>query len=222
MANAQRKTNWFAIGVSIAVVVVLVALGGFVVFLNNQATGPGTAPTSNSSFDAKTGGISFGDGKEKVDVFVDFQCPACKSFEESFGPALEKAADDGKITLTYHPIAILDRFSQGTEYSSRSAGAAVCVASTQPDKYLAFSKALFAAQPQENTPGLTNEQIASIAKEAGADKVESCIMDETYKKFGASQASENGIKGTPTVKLNGKELNLQDDKDFKKLTDLVG
>ncbi|REJ05826.1 hypothetical protein DY023_07690 [Microbacterium bovistercoris] len=222
MANAKSKTNWFAIGVSIAVVVVLVALGGFVVYLNNQATGPGATPTSNSSFDSESGAISFGDGKDEVAVFVDFQCPACKSFEDQFGPALEKAADDGKITLAYHPIAILDRFSQGTEYSSRSAGAAVCVASTQPDKYLDFSKALFAGQPAENTPGLTNEQIASIAEEAGADKVESCIMDETYKKFGASQAKAHEIQGTPTVEINGERLDLAKDADFKKLTDLIG
>ncbi|UJP10306.1 DsbA family protein [Microbacterium sp. KUDC0406] len=218
---AQRKTNWFAIGVSIAVVVVLVALGGFVVYLNNQATSPGAAPTSNESFDAESGAISFGDGKDEVAVFVDFQCPACKSFEDNFGSALEKAAEDGRITLAYHPIAILDRFSQGTEYSSRSAGAAVCVASTQPDKYLDFSKALFANQPEENTPGLTDEQIVDIAKQAGADKVESCITDQTYMKFGAAQAKKHEIKSTPTVKINGKELNLQDNADFKKLTDLI-
>src|SRR5690606_36950998 len=156
MAQAQSKRNWFAIGISAAVVVVLVALGAVVVWMNNQATDAGPAPSSSKSFDAESGAISFGDGKDVVDIFVDFQCPVCKNFEEQFGPQLEKAAEDGKITLAYHPIAILDRYSQGTEYSSRSANAAVCVAESAPDKYLDFAQTLFDNQPPENTPGLDN------------------------------------------------------------------
>ncbi|MBO9627673.1 MAG: thioredoxin domain-containing protein [Microbacterium sp.] len=223
MAGAKSSnTNWFAIWVSIAVVVVLVGLGSVVVLLNNQATSPGATPTSNSTFDAKTGAVTIGEGKDKVAIFVDFQCPVCNSFEEQFGPSLEAAAADGKITLEYHPIAILDRYSQGTEYSSRSAGAAVCVAESNPDKYLDFAKILFKNQPEENTPGLTTEQLAGFAKDAGADKAASCITDETYKKFGAAQASQHEIKGTPTVEVNGTRLNLQDQADMKKFTDLLG
>ena len=123
MAGAKSSnTNWFAIWVSIAVVVVLVGLGSVVVLLNNQATAPGAIPKSNSTFDAESGAVTFGEGKDKVAIYVDFQCPICNSFEQQFGASLEAAAADGKITLEYHPIAILDRYSQGTEYSSRSAG----------------------------------------------------------------------------------------------------
>lgn len=221
-AAAKSNTNWFAVGISIAVVVVLVALGGLVVFLNNQASGPGATPESNGTFNAETGAVSIGDGEDTVSVFLDFQCPACKNFEEQMGPALEQAAADGKITLEYHPIAILDRFSQGTEYSSRSAGAAVCVLESDPDKYLDFAKTLFENQPQENGTGLPNEKLAEFAKQVGADEAASCIADETYKKFGTAQADVHEIKSTPTVDLNGTRLNLQDDADFKKLTDLIG
>jgi protein-disulfide isomerase len=221
MAQAQSKRNWFAIGISAAVVVVLVALGAVVVWMNNQATDAGPAPSSSESFDAETGAISFGDGKDVVDVFVDFQCPVCKSFEEQFGPQLEKAAEDGKITLAYHPIAILDRFSQGTEYSSRSANAAVCVAESDPDKYLDFAQTLFDNQPQENTAGLDNAQLAEYAKQVGADKAASCITDETYKKFGVAQAKKHEVQGTPTVDINGQRLNLQDQADLQKLVQLI-
>jgi protein-disulfide isomerase len=222
MAAAKSNTNWFAIWVSAAVVVALVVLGGVVVFLNNQATAPGATPTSNNTFDAKTGAVSIGDGKDTVSIFVDFQCPVCKTFEDQFGESLEAAADEGKITLEYHPIAILDRFSQGTEYSSRSAGAAVCVAESDPDKYLDFAKVLFENQPEENTPGLTTEELASFATQVGADKAASCITDETYRKYGASQASQHEIQGTPTVEINGTRLDLQKPADLKKFTDLIG
>ena len=221
MAAAKSNTNWFAIGVSIAVVVVLVAIGGLVVFLNNQATSPGATPKANDQFNSETGAISFGDGEDTVAVFVDFQCPVCKTFEDQFGPQLEAAAADGRITLEYHPIAILDRFSQGTEYSSRSAGAAVCVAESHPDLYLDFAKVLFENQPDENTTGLTNDQLAGFATQVGADDAASCITDETYRKFGAAQAKSHEISGTPTVEINGTRLNLQDQADLKKLTDLI-
>lgn len=209
MAAAKSNTNWFAIGVSIAVVVVLVAIGGLVVFLNNQATAPGATPTANDTFDPETGAISFGEGKDTVAVFVDFQCPVCNSFEGQYGAQLEAAAADGRITLEYHPVAVLDRYSQGTEYSSRSAGAAFCVAESNPDLYLDFAKALFENQPDENTPGLTNDQLAGFATQVGADDAVACITDETYRKFGAAQAKAHEIKGTPTVEVNGKRLDLQ-------------
>ena len=221
MAAAKSNTNWFAIGVSIAVVVVLVAIGGLVVFLNNQATSPGATPKANDTFNSETGAISFGDGEDTIAVFVDFQCPVCKTFEDQFGTQLETAAADGRITLEYHPIAILDRFSQGTEYSSRSAGAAVCVAESNPELYLDFAKTLFENQPAENTSGLTNDQLAGFATQVGANDAVSCITDETYRKFGAAQAKSHEIGGTPTVEINGPRLNLQDQADLKKFTDLI-
>jgi protein-disulfide isomerase len=221
MAAAKSNTNWFAIGVSIAVVVVLVAIGGLVVFLNNQATAPGAAPKANDTFNSETGAISFGDGEDTVAVYVDFQCPVCKSFEDQFGAQLEAAAADGRITLEYHPIAILDRYSQGTEYSSRSAGAAFCVAESNPDLYLDYAKVLFENQPEENSAGLTTDQLAGFASQVGADDAVSCITDETYRKFGVAQAKAHEIKGTPTVDVNGTRLDLQNPADLKKLTDLI-
>lgn len=221
MAQAKNQRNSFAIVISIAVVVVLVALGAVVVWMNNQATDAGPAPSSSKSFDAETGAISFGEGEDVVDIFVDFQCPVCKSFEEQFGPQLEKAAEDGKITLAYHPIAILDRFSQGTEYSSRSAGAAVCVAENAPEKYLDFAQTLFDNQPPENTPGLETAKLAEFAKQVGADKAVSCITDEKYKKFGVGQARDHDIKGTPTVDINGTRLDMSNNADLQKLISLI-
>ncbi|MEV8249301.1 thioredoxin domain-containing protein [Microbacterium sp. NPDC076768] len=221
MAAAKSNTNWFAIGVSIAVVVVLVAIAGVVVLLNNQATAPGATPAANDTFNAEEGAVSFGDGEDTIAVFVDFQCPACQAFETQFGADMEAAAADGRITLEYHPIAILDRFSQGTDYSSRSAGAAFCVAESNPEAYLDFSKALFDNQPAENSSGLTNDEIAAFATQVGADDAVSCITDETYRKYGAAQAQSNEIASTPTVDVNGTRLNLQDPTDLQKFTDLI-
>ncbi|MEJ1088547.1 thioredoxin domain-containing protein [Microbacterium sp. Mu-80] len=209
MAAAQGKTNWFAIGISAAVVVVLVALGGVVVWMNNQANDPGATPTSDI-VNAETGAISFGEGDDVVATFIDFMCPACNAFEQSYGEQLQSAAADDEITLEVHPIAILDHLSQGTNYSSRAAGAMYCVAETAPDKALDFMNALYANQPQEGGSGLTDEQLSQIAEQVGAGDAASCIAEGTYEKFGAAQAKAHEISGTPTVEINGKRLDVQE------------
>ncbi|MFE2773529.1 DsbA family protein [Microbacterium resistens] len=224
MAAAKSSTNWFAIGISIAVVVVLVALGGVVVWLNNQATDAGPAPKSSDTFNAETGAVSFGDGKDAVAVYLDFQCPICNSFEQQYGEQLEKAVDDGKITLEYHPIAILDRVSEQTSapmYASRSASAALCVVDTNPDKYLDYAKVLFENQPQEGVESLTSEQLAEFAAQVGADDAASCITDDTYLKYPAAQAKKHQIQGTPTVEINGERLDLQAG-ELSQLEKLIG
>ena len=205
MAAAKSNTNWFVIGVSAAVVVVLAVLAFVVVSLNNQATAPGVAPVSDS-IDEKTGAISFGNGDDQVDVFVDFICPACNAFESKFGEQLQAGAADGDITLNIHPVSILDRLSQNTEYSTRAASAMYCVAETAPDVALDFFNALYANQPAENSTGLSDDELAAIADQVGAGAAADCIADGTYMDFVGDQTNANDIRSTPTVEINGTRL----------------
>ncbi|GGM57900.1 DsbA family protein [Microbacterium saperdae] len=208
MAAAKSNTNWFAIGVSAAVVVVLVVLGGLVVFLNNQATAPGVAPVSDS-INEETGAISFGTGEDQVDTFVDFMCPICGQFEDSYGEQLQAAAADDKITLNIHPVSILDRYSQGTEFSTRAANAMYCVAAEAPESSIDFFNLLFENRPEENSAGLTDAELSALAEQVGAGAAADCIADGTYKDFVGDQTKAHDIKGTPTVEVNGKRLDLQ-------------
>lgn len=220
MAAAKGRTNGFVIGITAAVIVVLVALGGLVVWLNAKATDPGAAPKS-SIINSDTGAVTIGKGKDKVAVFVDFQCPICKSFEDSYGTQLQALAKDGKITLEYHPIAILDRYSAGTNYSSRAGAAAFCVAEeNDPSRFLDYLNVLFTNQPAENSPGLTDAQLSDYAKQVGADKAAACIKAGTYVKYPAAQATAHKIQGTPTIELNDKRLDLQNG-DISKINQIL-
>ncbi len=221
MAHAQSKPNWFAIVISAIVVVVLVVLGVVVVWLNNQATSAGPAPESEI-VNSETGAISFGEGEDTVATYIDFMCPACNAFEQSYGEQLRTAAEEDRITLEIHPIAILDHRSQGTDYSSRAAGAMYCVAEEAPETALDYMQTLFANQPAEGSSGLTDEQLAQHAGEVGADAAADCITEGTYKKYGVAQAKAHEIRGTPTVDLNGERLDMQNQADFKKFADLLG
>jgi protein-disulfide isomerase len=210
MATAGRKTNWFAIWISVGVVVVLVAVGGLVIWMNNAAAGPGAAPQA-SNVNQDTGAISFGTGSQTVTTYVDFMCPYCNQFEQTEGETINGLVSDGTITLELQPVALLDRSSQGTKYSSRSAAAMYAVAESDPDNAYAFFKALYANQPQEGTTGLTDEQIVDIARQAGVNvssDLESAITSGKYIKFAQSHKLPDGATGTPTVLVNGKMIQV--------------
>lgn len=219
MAVAKKSTNWFVIGVSAAVVVVLVAIGVAVWWANSLATGPGTAPQS-AIVNQDTGAITFGTGDDEVDTYVDFMCPICGDFEDQYGEQLQTAAANNQITLNIHPVSILDRYSQNTKYSTRAASAMYCVAAEAPDSALAFFNALFTNQPEENSVGLSDDELASLADQAGAGAAAKCIADGTYKNFVASQTTKHEIQGTPTVEVNGKRLDLSAG-DISKLEDVL-
>lgn len=204
-AAAKSNTNWFAVGISIAVVVVLVGLGALVVVLNNQASAPGTAPQS-AIVDEETGAIRFGEGDTEIDVFSDFMCPICGDFEGQYGEQLQEAAANDEITLNLHPISILDRFSQNTEFSTRAAASVYCVAAESPDATLDYFNLLFASQPAENSTGLTDDELAALAEQAGASDVADCIADGTYHRFVTSQTKDHDIEGTPTIEIDGERI----------------
>ncbi|MDQ1082946.1 MULTISPECIES: thioredoxin domain-containing protein [Microbacterium] len=217
MAAARKSTNWFAFGVTAAVLVVVLIVGGVVWFANSQATSPGTLPES-SAVDTATGAIAVGSGAQTVDTYVDFMCPVCNSFEQAYGPTLQQLVDEGTITLNIHPIAILDRLSQGTQYSTRAANAAYCVAVDDPANVSAFVKALYAQQPKENTAGLDDATLASVATSVGAsDAVATCIEDGTYTRFVTAMTAKTPLQegatgiATPTIVVNGTTLTNKPD-----------
>lgn len=216
MAQGARKVNWFAIWVTAGVVVALVLVAVLVVTLNNSGT-PKPLPTdavtpSASNIDAETGAILVGDGEGRLDTYIDFMCPICNQFEQLYGPEIEALVDDGTITLGIHPISILDDQSQGTQFSTRAANAAYCVATEDADASLPFLQAMFANQPREGTRGLTNSEILEIAGGVGVTGIDSCVNDGTYAGYVTGMTPETPIQpgsqgiGTPTVAVNGEVI----------------
>jgi protein-disulfide isomerase len=213
---AERKMNWFAIWISVGVVVVLLIIAGLVVWGNSQATSPGEAPQA-SNIDPDTGAIAVGDGPDQLATYIDFMCPVCGQFEELYGQTIEGLVDDGSITLNIHPISILDRASQGTEYSTRSANAMYCVAVADAEASLPFLQAMYANQPEEGSTGLTDEQMLEIASGVGVTGIDDCVNDGQYSKYVTAMTEETPVQpgaagiGTPTVLLNDEFVELTGD-----------
>lgn len=168
-----------------------------------------TAPPTSVAKPAAIGAEASASGKPaQVVVYLDFMCPACNGFEQNYGPQLDQLRNEEKVTVEYRPLPFLDRFSSGTNYSSRSAAAAACVVDKSPDKYKAFVDSLYANQPQENSKGLDNATLQKFATEAGAADISSCVSEKTYRPYvayGGALAGAAGVNATPTVFVDGQQ-----------------
>jgi protein-disulfide isomerase len=149
-------------------------------------------------------GIVIGAGPATVDIYIDFLCPFCRQFEESSGAALAAIAADGSASLVYHPLGFLDRLSS-TRYSSRAAAASGCAADGR--KFSEYKSALFANQPEEGGPGLSDEELAQLGLALGLDPgFARCIGEGRYLEWSAyvtARAAEGGVNGTPSVFVDG-------------------
>lgn len=215
MATTANKTNWFAIWVSVAVVVVLALVIGLVVWMNNSAGAPAARPDS-AGINQATGAIAVGEGANEVDVFFDFYCPHCQDFEAAYGPTIEEELEAGSITLNLHPVALSGlNAASGTDFSKRSANALYCVADDEPTAAFPFYTALFATNP--TGAGQTDDELIAMAEEAGAAGAADCITDRPWDDLVAEQTSnipanpDTGSAGTPTLVINGDFVALTGD-----------
>ena len=216
-----RRQRALIVGITAVVIVALVVGAGILVQrARSQAARDAAGPPGLSA----NGGLVLGeeDAPVTVTTYIDYMCPSCNEFETENAALLDELRGKGEVKVEYVPIAILDRFSQGTRYSTRSAGAAYCVAEHDPDALPLFTSALYENQPEENSAGLATEVIGQIADVAGAgDEAAQCIADGTYDGYAAAvtdKASKAGVQGTPTVLVNGTFL---DDLSEQGLVDLI-
>ncbi|MBZ4488151.1 thioredoxin domain-containing protein [Microbacterium sp. cx-55] len=164
---------------------------------------PAATPTPTAS-DAATADIR---------VYVDYLAPGAKQFELANAPQLSGWVTEGAATLTYYPVAMLTAKSNGTKYSLRAAGAAACVASHSPDKVFAFNHALLDAQPDANSDGLSDADLATLAQTSGVTDpkgVRACIEGGEYMAWAktATDQAVAGIPGTDGLTLTGAPMIL--------------
>jgi protein-disulfide isomerase len=150
-------------------------------------------------------GVTLGGGPVRVDAYVDFQCPFCRAFETTSGDALRAMAAEGAITLAFHPMDFLDEASTN-HYSSRAASASGCA--SDAGRFSEYAQALFANQPPEGGPGLTDEQLTQLGVTVGLSEADfvRCVPQHPYvpwADFVTQRAFSQGVSGTPTTLVDG-------------------
>lgn len=214
-----------------AVVAVLAIVGvvGYVVWSQVSSekaiTGGGNALPAGASA-LGSGYPAFQDVTAKpnaptMDVFEDFQCPACRAFEGAFGSTLESAAKAGDVKVVYHIKNFLDG-NLRNDSSTRAGNAAFCAADA--GKFQDFHDVIYKNQPAQEGTGWTNAQLKDLAQQAGVtgDALTTwgkCFDLNKYVDYIRSvedKSTKDGVTGTPTIWLNGQVL------DLAKLTDSTG
>lgn len=113
------------------------------------------------------------DAPVKVDIWIDYQCPACRQFNQAIEPQLVDAyITTGKIRFNVRDFAFL-----GDE-SIRAAVAARCA--DQQGQFWPYHELLFANQAPENSGALNENRLLQFAAVLGLDTAAftACMQDQ--------------------------------------------
>jgi protein-disulfide isomerase len=146
-----------------------------------------------------------------VQIYEDFQCPACGNLEQAYGALIEELAGQGEIELNYHQMTFLDK-NLNTDHSVRAAGAFGCAIDAGAGQ--AYHNTVFANQPATEGDGWTDDQLKQFGADAGITgdvktTFDKCVDDGTYQdwaELSTKAAFDEGVSGTPTIFVDGEEL----------------
>lgn len=205
MRNEAQRSRLVMIGLIVAgatLLILAVALTQKKAVESVIAITPVDLPNAN--------GQTVGDPNAKVtiDVFEDFQCPACKQFSEQIEPLiLQNLVDTGKAKYVFHnyPFIDGDTTASGGE-SDQSANAAMCA--NEQGKFWDMKSIMYTNWNGENRGGLSNARLEAMAKSIGLNMTDfnNCFDANTYKndiQADFDLGKQMGVSGTPSVFVNG-------------------
>lgn len=204
----SSRMSYVLIGLGVLVVAAVVILG--YLWQSNK-----TYPAVDDKVLAENAAFIVGErtAPETIDVFEDFNCPHCKEFEESSGPAIQAKVTEGTVRVRYHMLNFLDSESESGDFSSRGAGAILCVARNDDrDAFWKLHSALF----EKSGDDPSNAEIAALATDAGASPAaQKCITDGALVDEARAMADESstqlansndGDVATPSVLSAGSQV----------------
>ncbi|MGF1426114.1 thioredoxin domain-containing protein [Kitasatospora sp. LaBMicrA B282] len=222
--RAEKRRRRIVVGVSSAVVLGLCVGVAVIVNNGNSHSGGGAAAASAPVVTpANAGGpggtvITYGNpnAPHTLDVYEDFRCPICKKFETTDGQTVQQLADNGTYKIQYHLAAFLDD-NLGGKGSIQALAAAGAALNQSTADFKKFHDALYANQPSEQTDGYgdvnTLLDVAGQVPGLKTDAFVNAVKADTYLPWAQKVAeafNTSGVNGTPTMKLDGKQLTLFD------------
>ncbi|NYE12762.1 DsbA family protein [Actinomadura citrea] len=191
---------------AVAVVVVVVALsrdGGGP--LRNSYKGA-LAPAAHQQ-DGSVAMAQPGVAAPVLDVWEDFQCPACKAMEDRVGATMKELAAQGKVKVVYRPFQLFQQDPLMSN-SRRAANAAACMPA---DHWVAYHDKLYAEQPPEGDTGFSTRDLVAWGGQLGVGdpSFAACVRgDQKIKTVNQASAlaGRAGVDATPYLALNGKKV----------------
>ena len=214
-AAARSRMNRI-VGIGAAVLAVILA-AVIVVVIVQSTSSPSSGAVTPPNVSAKKDAIVVNPGKAPagaptVTLYLDYQCPNCKSFEEAFGPMLAQSAQAGDWTLQHKTMTFMDD-NIGNTASTRAALGAACAADA--GHYLDYSTQVYAHQAAAEVRGAEGYSDALLRAELPAavgitgdalTAFQACYDGRATQDFVAgvnASAGADGVRGTPTLAING-------------------
>ncbi|MCG6495411.1 thioredoxin domain-containing protein [Kitasatospora sp. A2-31] len=212
-ARIRRRT---VVGAASAAVLALAAGVAFAVGggSGSGAGGPLVVPAHTSGADGTVVTYGKADAPHTLEVYEDFRCPYCARLETTTGKTAQQFADAGTYKVEYHLATFLDQGlgGKGSRTALAAAGAAL---DEGVDKFKQFHDVLYANQPDEREDGFADvDHLLDLAGQVPGLKTDGfvkAVREGTYLPW-ADQVDKafdrSGVTGTPTVKLDGKKLDV--------------
>lgn len=195
----KKRSFWWVY----ALLVVLV-LSGLVYFNNNKPTGVeyATYPALDTQYERP--------GATRVlEEFSDFQCPACQATSPAIKLFRDTAEDHVRVVYRHFPLRSIHPYAQG------AAEAAECA--REQGRFWAYHDVLMDSKLLE--PRNLRKHAQGLGLDA--DKWQAC-MDEGRGTAAVQrdylEGQQRGIKGTPTLFIDGKTITARTVIEFQTLT----
>lgn len=151
------------------------------------------------------------DGAITIIEFSDYQCPFCARAEPIIQQALDAYPTQAKFVYKHFPLTSIHPQAMGASQAA--------IAAQKQGKFWEMHELLFKNQRQ-----LGEDKLKEYAKELGLDvaKFEADLNSDEVKKAVQADmrlAQKAGVRGTPTIFVNGKLLRNRSIAGFKEMID---
>lgn len=207
MREKQRKERRRQVLTVLGVVVALALIvgGGFLFnsMRDDSEETAGSIPAIGSDYGLTIGSES---APHEIIVYEDFLCPYCGELERATHEDLEALAEEGKVRVEYRPFVLLDRIGPYSQHATEVWSQVL--ENDGEEVALAFHDLLYANQPSESGPFPSRADLVELAGQAGADTeaLTASLEDgdgERWAEAATESATDSGLRGTPTVYLDG-------------------
>lgn len=159
-----------------------------------------------------------------VEVYSDFQCPACRTFANEVEPrVVDTYVAPGKVHYIYRFLPFLDN-QVLTKESDQSANASMCAG--DQGRFWDFHDILFANWNGENQNAFSDKRLVAMAESLGLDMnaFNQCFEENRFASeitADEQSAASLQITGTPTVLVNGTTIAPREYPTFELISQAV-
>jgi protein-disulfide isomerase len=197
----------------VGVVIVALVLTGVLILIsipggNTSEAAVGDYSGLNQTIDDSGAiGLSIGEDSAPVTLieYSDFSCPHCYDLSQYVDRLIQEYVRDGSLRVVYKPVSFVN-----PPYSIPAAQAAVCAA--QQGSFWQMQDQIWNLYAAKTPAGYTRPNLVDQAVAIGLDKdaFEACYSsEETLAQVRGvlDEVQALGIQGTPTLYVNGQQIN---------------